>query len=578
MDKKQVASILGEMGTILEIQGANPFRTRAFQNGAIIISGLAEDLRELTESNRLTEIDGIGKGLAEIISSLVTTGTSREYEDLRQSLPPGLLEIVKIPGIGPKRVKLLYDRLGIETVAQLKEAAENHIISELDGFGEKSEQKILRGIERLKKSSDKHHIDKALDAAKRVCDVLRKIAEVGQCEVAGSLRRRKEVIGDIDIVVSAGENDRKNIMSTFVSLGEQVIGQGDTKSSIALKEGMNCDLRIVSETEFPFAMNYFTGSKEHNVEMRSLARKKGWSLNEYAFTPIEGMVQRAKPAKFRDEADIYSFLGLKYIPPELRENLGEFEAAREGPLPSLIGEEDLQGTFHCHTNYSDGSNSLEEMTKAAKAKGWKYWGVSDHSRAAAYAGGMTQEKAKSQLKAMDKLNRETQGIRIFKGIECDIMADGSLDFPDRFLASYEFVVASIHGKFNMTEAEGTKRLIKAIKNKYVSMIGHPTGRLLLSRDGYPVNMNEVIQAAADYRKVIEINAHPYRLDLDWRLVRLARQKKVVIAINPDAHNIDGLNDVQYGIGIARKGWLEKKNVLNAWTPEKVEKFFKDQKQ
>ena len=577
MDKKQVAAILEEMGTILEIQGANPFRTRAFHNGAIILSGLAEDLQELVRSDRLTEIDGIGKGLEAIIKDLVRSGTSQEYEELRRTLPPGLLEIVRIPGLGPKRVRMLYERLGIESVTQLREAAEKHRLSEIDGFGEKSEQNILRGIERLRKSSDKHHIDKAMEAARKVCNALRTIPGVRQCELAGSLRRRKEVIGDIDIVVAAVEGDRTSIMDAFVAQGGPIIAKGDTKSSITLPGGINCDLRIVSEAEFPFAMNYFTGSKEHNVEMRSLARKKGWSLNEYAFSPVEGAVQKGKLPTLRNESDIYRFLGLTYVPPELRENLGEFEASQNGALPHLIEENDLQGTFHCHTTYSDGSNSLEEMSNAAKAKDWKYWGVSDHSRAAAYAGGMTPEKARSQLKAIDKLNRGSGTVRIFKGVECDIMADGSLDYSDRLLALYEYVVASIHGKFNMTEAEGTKRLIKAVKNKYVSIIGHPTGRVLLSRDAYPVNMSKVIQAAGDYGKAIEINAHPYRLDLDWRLVRLAKEKKVIIAVNPDAHTVDGLNDVQYGIGIARKGWLEKKDVLNAWPPEKVERFFANQK-
>jgi DNA polymerase (family 10) len=363
-------------------------------------------------------------------------------------------------------------------------------------------------------------------------------------------------------------------MEAFIAMGERIIGQGDTKSSITLQGGINCDLRIVEDSEFPYALNYFTGSKEHNVEMRSLARKKGWSLNEYAFSQIEENGKSAKPPHCTEEADLYSFLGLKYIHPELRENLGEFDAARSGRLPELVSLEDIQGTFHCHTTYSDGSNTLEEMSNAARAKGWKYWGVSDHSKVAVYAGGMTLQKAKAQLKEIDRLNAATSDVRIFKGVECDILGDGTLDFPDKVLANYEFVVASIHSKFNMTEAEGTKRLIKAIKHKYVTMIGHPTGRLLLSRDGYPVNMNDVIQAAADYGKVLEINSHPYRLDLDWRLVRAAREKSVIIAINPDAHNVDGLNDVQYGVGVARKGWLEKKDVLNAWSIQKVDAFFR----
>ncbi len=577
MDKKKIAEILEEMGTILELQGANPFRTRAFHNGAIIIAGVTEDLSQLVAEGRLTDIDGIGKGLAGIVKELVETGNSAEYQELRISMPPGLLEIVKIPGLGPKRVRILYERLGIESVADLKAAAEQHRLSEVEGFGEKTEANILKGIARLAKSSDKHFIHKALQSAEEVAEMLRKRPDVGRCEIAGSLRRRKEIIGDIDIVVSASKEDREAIMTAFVGKGEGIIGQGDTKSSIVLSGGINCDLRIVEESEFPFALNYFTGSKEHNVEMRSLARKKGWSLNEYAFSPLEENGKARMPPRCRDEAELYAFLGLSYIPPELRENQGEFEAARAGKMPELIELNDLQGTFHCHTTHSDGSNTLEEMTTAARAKGWKYWGVSDHSRAAAYAGGMTRQKAKAQLKEIDRLNADSTDVRIFKGIECDILGDGTLDFPDKVLANYEFVIASIHSRFNMTESEGTKRLVKAIKNKHVTMIGHPTGRLLLSRDGYPVNMNEVIQAAADYGTVLEINAHPYRLDLDWRLVKVAREKGVILAINPDAHNADGLSDVQYGVGVARKGWLEKKDVLNAWTVQKVDAFFRNSK-
>jgi len=576
MDKKRVAEILEEMGTILDLQGANPFRSRAFHNGAIIVGGLADDLAEIVRAKTLTEIDGIGKGLAQIIEDLVTTGKSDEYEALKRSIPPGLLDIMRIPGLGPKRIRLLHERLGIESVEDLKNAAEQHRLSDVEGFGEKMEQNILRRIERLKKSSDRHLLSTALTAATDVVEQLKRLPSVRQCEIAGSLRRRKETIGDIDIVVAAAEKDRPGIMESFVKLGESRVARGDTKSSIVLKAGINCDLRIVTESEFPFAMNYFTGSKEHNVEMRSLARKKGWSLNEYGFSPVEEG-SRKKGPMCKDEAELYEFLGLRYIPPELRENMGEFDAARENRLPDLVEETDLQGTFHCHTDYSDGANTLEEMSEAVRKRGWKYWGVADHSRAAAYAGGMTVEKAKAQLKAIDALNKKLSGVRIFKGIECDIMADGSLDYQDRVLAQYEYVIASIHGKFNMTEEEATKRLIKALKNKYVTMLGHPTGRVLLSRDGYPVNMAQVIQAAADYGKAIEINAHPYRLDLDWRLVRLAREKGVLIAINPDAHNVDGLNDVRYGIGVARKGWLEKKDVLNTWSPAELEGFFRKRK-
>jgi DNA polymerase (family 10) len=343
---------------------------------------------------------------------------------------------------------------------------------------------------------------------------------------------------------------------------------------VVLKSGINCDLRIVEDAEYPFALNYFTGSKEHNVEMRSRARTYGLSLNEYAFSQIEGEKIRTNKAvpRCHTEEEIYKALDLVYVPPELRENMGEIEAAEKRALPKLIEEKDISGTFHCHTNYSDGVNTLEEMAEAAKKLGWSYLGIADHSKVAAYAGGLSEAKAKQQQKEIDKLNGTLKEFRLFKGTEVDILADGSLDYSDKLLATFDYVVAAIHSRFKMTEVEATKRTIKALKNKHVTCIGHPTGRLLLSRDGYPINMIEVIDAASDYGKGIEINAHPFRLDLDWRFVKYAKRKKVPIFINPDAHSTEGLKDVFYGVGIARKGWLEPKDVVNAWDLRRVESF------
>ncbi|MBF8248644.1 MAG: PHP domain protein [Bacteroidetes bacterium] len=353
-----------------------------------------------------------------------------------------------------------------------------------------------------------------------------------------------------------------------------IIARGDTKTSVILKGGINCDMRIVEESEYPFALNYFTGSKEHNVEVRSLARKLGWSLNEYSFSRVEGMKAK-NPPSCKSEAEIYESLGLRYIEPELREATGELDTAAANKLPKLIEYKDLRGTFHCHSTYSDGANTLEELVIACQKLGWEYLGIADHSQIAVYANGLTPEKVREQQKEIDKLNAKLNSFRLFKGTEVDILGDGSLDYPDKVLSSFEYVVASIHSRMKMTEAEATKRIIKALKNKYVTMLGHPTGRLLLNRDGYPVNMIEVINAAADYGKSIEINSHPLRLDLDWRLVKFAREKGVPICINPDAHNVDGLKDVEYGVGIARKGWLEKKNVVNAWKTTEVVRFFSE---
>ena len=576
MDKKQVAAILDEMGTLFELKGENPFKCRAFHNAARVIEALTQDLAGLVDSGNIRGIKGIGEHLAEIITDLVKSGKSKEYEQLKASLPEGLLQMVRIPGLGPKRIKVLYEKLKLKSISELKEACENHRLAKLEGFGEKTEENILKGIELLTKSSDKHLYPQAWESAEKMMTALQKLKEVKRCEVAGSLRRKKEIIGDIDIVVSAEERHREMIFDVFVSNPEvqRIIARGETKSSVLLKAGINCDVRIVNDAEYPFALNYFTGSKEHNVEMRSRARAYGLSLNEYGFTRVEGAAGKKVRSipRCKDESEIYASLDLAYVPPELRENMGEIEAAEKEQLPELIEDKDVRGTFHCHTNYSDGANTLEEMAEAARRLGWAYLGIADHSKVAAYAGGLSESKVKQQLKEIEKLNARLKNFRLFSGTEVDILPDGTLDYSDKLLASLDHVVASIHSKFKMTEAEATKRMIKAIKNRYVTMIGHPTGRLLLSREGYPINMVDVINAASDYGKAIEINAHPMRLDLDWRLVKYAKQKKVPIFINPDAHNTDGLRDVFYGVGIARKGWLEAKDVVNAWDLKKVEKY------
>lgn len=579
MEKKEVAQILDQMGTLLELKGENPFRARAYHNAALAVGACTEDLSTLAREKRLLEIKGIGPGIAEVITDLLTTGKSKHFEELRAGFPSTVMDLLRIQGLGPKRVKILIDKLKILSIDQLQKACEEHKLSKIDGFGTKTEENILKGISQIQQTSDKHLYPQAKETADRIVASLNSNKQLQHCEIAGSLRRKKELIGDIDILVSCGEEKRKAIFDVFTKHSDvdRVIGVGDTKASVVLKNGINCDLRIVDEKEFPFALNYFTGSKEHNVEIRSLARTFGWSLNEYGFSKIKGKKGSGKirgVPRCTEEKDIYAALGLDYIPPELRENMGEVQQASRHKLPRLIEATDLCGTLHCHTTFSDGSNSLEEMSAAAKKKGWQYLGIADHSQAAAYAGGMSPEKGRKQLRAIDSFNEHEKGFRVFKGIECDILPDGSMDYPNAILAQYDYVVASIHSKFKMTESEATKRLTKALKNKYVTMLGHPTGRLLLEREGYPVDLREVITVAADNGKMIEINAHPMRLDLDWRYLRLAKEKGVLISINPDAHNIDGLNDVVYGIGVARKGWLESGDVINTRTTIKLDELLK----
>ncbi|MEW6510180.1 MAG: DNA polymerase/3'-5' exonuclease PolX [Bacteroidota bacterium] len=579
MDKKEIAAVLEEMGTLLELQGANPFKSRAFHNASRAVEGITGDIASLAKAKTLTEIKGIGTSIAAIIADLALKGKSKEYADLREGIPVGVLQMLRIQGLGPKKVKVLYEKLKLKSLDDLETAAKGDRLSSLNGFGAKTQENILAGIQALRSRGDKHLYSTALEAATSVFNAMIRQPAVLRAEIAGSLRRRKEVIGDIDLVVSAKDADRNRLMEKFVSHPDvqAVVARGETKSSVTLKSGINCDLRIVTDAEFPFALNYFTGSKEHNVELRTRAKKYGLSLNEYGFSKLGEEETRGKAkqvVKCREEKDIYKTLELSYVPPELRENRGEIEAAARDALPSLLTDADIRGTFHCHTTYSDGVNTLQQMANAARALGWEYLGIADHSKVAAYAGGLTREKLAAQFREIDRLNGGYKGFRLFKGTECDILPSGELDWSDAVLASFEYVVISVHSNFKMSEAEMTRRIVRALKNKHVTMLGHPTGRLLLSRDGYPVNLTEIINVASDYGKLIEINAHPMRLDLDWRLCSYAKEKGVMIAINPDAHNVEGLGDVAFGVGTARKGWLEPKDVLNTRTLSGVVKYFK----
>ena len=577
MDKIQVSNILEETGTLLELKGENPFKSRAFHNAARVLGGVTDDLKVLVENGEIRKIKGIGESIAKMISDLVLKGKSPDYESLKKGFPPGVFDMIKIQGMGPKKVAYLFKNMKITTIDALEKACKAGKLEHLEGFGKKTQDNILIGIEALRKHSSKFLYNVAENAAMAVYSVIKSHPGIIRSEIAGSLRRKKETIGDIDIVVSAKKKDVKAIMKLFTTHKnvERIIGEGETKSSVVLDTGINCDLRIVNDSEFPFALNYFTGSKDHNVRIRSLARENGWSLNEYGFSIIDSGEKRGKSKKVvpcKEEKDIYKAVGLPYIEPELREDFGEIEAATKNKLPTLVTYEDIKGTFHCHTNYSDGHNTLAEMAAGAQSLGWEYLGIADHSKVAAYANGLDEKRVKQQHKEIDSLNGSFKNFRMFKGTEVDILSNGDLDFNDKVLALFDYVVASVHSSFKMTEADMTKRILKAVKNKHVTMIGHLTGRLLLQRESYPLNQIDIINAAADYGKIIEINAHPSRLDLDWRMVKYAIGKGVMISINPDAHVVTGLEDVRYGVGIARKGWCEKKDVLNTGTLKQVMKY------
>src|SRR3989338_1434590 len=569
LTKQEIAEVLEEIGSILEIKGENPFKERAYYNAARIASGLTEDLDDLIKKNELIEIKGIGKNLAEHIKELHGTGKLKEYEKIMKAVPEGILEMLKIPGVGPKKVKVLWEKLHVTSIATLEHVCHQGKIAHLEGFGEKTQQKILEGIAQVKKHSGQFLYPVAKEAAETIFKKIKNHSKVKRAEIGGSLRRCKEVVKDIDIV--AATSDPKSVMEVFVKLPqvERVIAHGETKSAVLLKSGIQADLRCVSEAEFPFALIYFTGSKEHNVAMRGLAQDKGMKLNEYGL-----FAKGEKRIPCKDEADIFAKFGLAYIPPEIREGTKEIELAKKNQLPKLVEEKDIRGVFHCHSTYSDGTASIEQMVLGAKALGFEYFGTADHSQAAQYAGGLSPERVKKQFQEIDGLNKKLKGIHIFKGIEADILADGEVDMGDKVLSSFDYVVASVHSKFNMPEAEMTKRVIKAIKNKYVRILWHMTGRLLLARESYPLNVQEVIDACADYGVAIEINSNPMRLDIDWRNIPYAREKKVMFVINPDAHSVDGISHYKYGVGIARKGWLTAKEVLNTRSLMELDKWLK----
>ena len=583
MDKKEIAEVFEEIGTLLELKGENPFRVRAYYNAARMIDGLQQDLHKLVDEQRLTEIKGIGADLASKITEMVTTNRLKFYDELKVSMPQGLLEMLKIPGFGPKRAKIVHEKLKIDSIEKLEAACKAGKVAHLDGFGEKLQQKILEGIVLVRQFGERHHYDEALALALPILEALRAHDGVIRCSIAGSLLRHRETIGDVDFLISAKPKDAAVIIDDFVQM-PGVVGvsaKGETKASVVLKGGVQADLRVVSDAQYAFALNYFTGSKEHNIAMRARALKlKNLSLNEYGFSPAAEKEKSAKELgssiKCRDEEDLYHALDLDYIPPELREDMGEIEAAEKGALPKLIEIENLRGAFHCHSTWSDGIESIEAMAHAAMDLGLEYIGIADHSKSQRQANGLDEKRLRQESEEVRRLNEKfaRDGFRIFFGVECDILVDGSLDFDDKTLALCDHVIAAVHTNFNLPADTQTKRICKALAHPKVTMLAHPTGRLLLEREGYAVNLPDVIEAAAKYRKIIELNAHPYRLDLDWRFWKHAKELGVRCAINPDAHNIPDLQHLAIGVGIARKGWLTKADVVNCLPLKEVEKALK----
>ena len=579
MDKDQLADILTDIATLLELKGENPFKTRAYQNAARAIGTLEEPLDKLIAENRLAGVRGIGDAINKKVIELVTTGKLGYYEDLKASIPAGFREMLTIPGLGPKKIKALHDHLKIDSVEKLEQACKEGKVAALKGFGEKTQTNICDGITRRRSYASRHLFADGMYIAEPILDTLRQHPDVIRCSVAGSLRRCKEIIGDIDFLVSSKQPG--SIIEFFTTLPGiiSISAKGDTKASVVLKGGIQADLRVVSDEEFPFALAYFTGSKEHNIVMRQRAIQRGLRLNEYGLFRSD---QETRDPKLRvsckTEEEIFEQLGLAYVPPELREDQGEFSAAEKGRLPRLIEWTDLKGSLHNHSNWSDGRNTLDEIAAFMQEIGCAYWAITDHSKSSIQANGLEVARVREQLKAVAAVNKrladEGSDFRLLTGAEVDILAGGKLDFPDDLLAELDVVVASVHQRLKEDEAETTRKIIAVAQNPYVHILGHLTGRLLLEREPYKVNQRAVIDACAETGTWIELNSSPWRLDMDWRLWPYAKSKGVKCVINCDAHRTEEAGLLRLGASLARKGWLEASDVINTLPLPKLREALK----
>ena len=622
LTKSQIASALEQVAVLLELDGANRFRVIAYQNASRALASLEEDLLTVVKEERITDVKGIGKGLGGLITEAVLQGTWGDLPSLYEKIPPGLMEIVEIPGLGPKRARTMYEELGVDSVEALKVACETGHVAPLSGFGEKSQQKYLEGIELLRRYQGRSRMDVGLLYGRSLEDKISSMSGVVLAQLAGSARRRRETIGDLDIVVGANPQDHDSVIQSILELSgiAEVKGHGESKVSLILESNVlggsmgessmdanlaetflerssdatiDAQVRIVTPEAFPFTLAYFTGSKEHNIRMRQAAIDRGLRLNEFGLFSEEdagdaiGMEAAKHTLECSTEEDIYSHLGMKWVPPELREDTGEIEAAVDGGvgLPRLIEPSDIRGALHNHTIASDGTATLEEMSAAAIELGWEYLGIADHSEVLNIGGrqiGVPAADLAAQADSIRTLNEQwrdsNQDFRLLHGSECDILVDGSLDYDDDTRNSLSHVIGSVHalGSWrNRDELTNTEALIRAIEDPTFTVLGHPTGRILQGREGFPVDMHAVLRRMGDLNsegqlKAVEINASPYRLDLDWRLCKYARDQGVPVCINPDAHDTNGLRDYWYGVQIARKGWLSSADVLNTRSGAEIE--------
>jgi DNA polymerase (family 10) len=567
MNKDQIAEVLTNIATLLDLKGENPFKSRAYLSAARALEMLEEPLDKLMAEDRLSEIDGIGESTQKKILELVKTGKLAYYEDLKAATPAGLVLMLEIPGLGPKKIKALHEQLKIETVEQLEKACKDGSVAKLKGFGEKTAVNICEGINRRRSYASRHLISEALPRADNLLEALRSHPDVIRCSSAGSLRRHREIIGDVDLLASSKQPAA--VLEFFVGQPGilNVIAKGETKASVLLEGGIQSDLRVVSDAEFPFALMYFTGSKEHNIVMRQRAIERGLRLNEYGL--FRSNVETRDPkllVRCKTEEEVFEKLDLQFVPPEMREDTGEFVVAAQGPIPRLIEWTDLKGSLHNHSTWSDGHQRPEDIAKSMRELGLSYWAITDHSKASFQANGLDENRLREEIKEIKTINQRlaNEGLefRLLTGIEVDILRDGKLDLPDEILAELDVVVASLHQSFNQTEAETTERFIRAALNPYVHILGHLTGRLLLEREGYKVDQRAIIDACAETGTWIELNASPRRFDMDWRLWPYAKSKGIRCVINCDAHRFEQAGYLRLGAGIARKAGLTKADVVN----------------
>ncbi|MFO8111257.1 MAG: DNA polymerase/3'-5' exonuclease PolX [Desulfosalsimonadaceae bacterium] len=550
-----VANVLTRVADLLEIQGANPFRVRAYRNAARTVSSMTHNVSEMTESD-LAELSGIGKDLAGKIREIADTGTLSQLDEIEHQLPAGLGKLMKIPGLGPKRVKAIYQGLGVSDLKSLKKAAENEKIRDLEGFGQKTEQHILEELEKHKEGPGRLKLFEAEQRAAPYVDYMKASGNIKEITVAGSFRRRKETVGDLDILVTCKKS--ADAMDRFVGYEDvqKVISKGKTRSTVVLRSGLQVDLRVMPQVSYGAALHYFTGSKAHSIAIRKIGVKKKLKINEY------GVFKGKERVAGKTEKEVYDQVGLPFIEPELREGHGEIEAAQNNKLPDLITLDDLRGELHSHTRATDGKSTMEEMARAAKDRGYDYLAVTDHSRKVAMAKGLNAKRLADQIKDIDKLNGKLNGITLLKGIEVDILEDGSLDLPDDILKELDLRICSVHYNRGLSRKKQTERIVRAMDNPYFNILAHPTGRMINEREPLDLDMEKLMEAAVERNCFMEINAHPERLDLSDRYCRMAKQMKLKLAISTDAHSEMELDFIRFGVDQARRGWLEPDDVIN----------------